>query len=198
MQALVGIAIAALDPAKAALASAPAQHLDETGLKVRECPEEEKGEWTDADEDGGDGGEAITISRSEFDQLLSKGRKAEERAMQKEWNRSHRSRGGTAFRSSQAATGKDIDTDTIEQRHNASAKRGGYIPPHLRRHTKSADTTQQEHKASAKPVGYIPPHLRGRTKSVQPSQTQQADFPGSVSGQMQKRLVIMDDEEYEK
>lgn len=169
MQALIGITIAALDSAKVASANAPAQHLDEISVEVRERLEVEKGEWADADEDGGDGGEAISISRSEFDQLLSKGRKAEERAIQKEWNRSHRRRGGTAFKSSQAAIRKDADKDTTDQRHNASAK----------------------------PVGYIPPHLRGLTKFPKSSpQMQQSEVSGPVSEQMQKRLVIMDDEEY--
>ncbi len=157
------MAIATLDPAHKAPTSASAEFLDEAALQ------DQQEEWADADDEGGDGGEAVTIARAEFDHSLSKGRKADERALQRNRNQGRLSRASNTFGPS-----------------HASAVKGTYT-----------DMTTQESNPLPKPTGSVLPHLRGLPKSKEP--TSQAQRPGastSLSKQVQKRLVIMDDEEY--
>ena len=149
--------------------SDPAELLDEAALEARQRLTEEKEEWANADGEGGDGGEAVTISRLEVDRSMSKRRKADERAMQKLWNQSRSAEGGKSFGPSRESGRKNDDNRTTEQKKTTAAK----------------------------PSGYIPPHLRGLSKPVQSeSKSRQSSAPAPLSQQMQKRLVIMDDDEY--
>ena len=172
------MAISALDPAKKAPASVPVELLDEAALEARRCLTDEKADWADADEEGGDGGEPVSISRSEFDQCMSKGRKADERAVRKNqnWSRPNRTHGTRAAH----------HVHEQDSSHKESTARKDQLP--------------------SRPAGYILPHRRGRSKptgsespTLSPNQTVSTKPKGRMARlgpQMQKRLVIMDDEEY--
>ena len=178
MQALVGIALAALDPAKKAPASLPTELLNEAALEARQHLGEAEAQWADADEEGGDGGEAVSVSQLEFDQSMSKGRKADERALKRNQNKSRQSKGyETSAARSASARGKGHGEVAAHRDTNAT-KPTGYVLPHMRglpRPVESEPKSKPSDKAiGTKPNGKLP----------------------QLSQQMQKRLVIMDDEEY--
>ena len=178
LQALVGIAIAALDPAKKAPASVPIELLDEAALEARQGLTDETAEWANADEEGGDGGEAVSISQSEFDQSMSKGRKADERALKKNQNRSRRSKGYETSAAQNVSGWEDGQDGARRQKENITTKPAGYILPHMR-----GISTTVESEPKPQPSGQA---IDTKPKNKLPP----------LSQQMQKRLVIMDDEEY--
>lgn len=178
LQALIGIALAALDPAKKAPASPLAELLDEAALEARQKLTEEYQEWADADEEGDDGGDAVKILQLEVELSLSKERKKKEKASQKNWNQSQQTTGGKTF-----------------ERPTTAVKEKDY----------GGEMKQQE-IAATKPAQQTPPHLRGLSMPVE-SRSKSLEAEGinktkpkvalpKLSQQMQKRLVIMDDEEY--
>ena len=156
MQALIGIAIAALEPVEEASTSAPINPLNEAALEAHQRLVEQEEEWAKADTEGGDGGEAVTISQAERDQLVAKARRVDERNAQRKENRS---RPGRA-------------SNNIENpcEVNASPDVAGHILPHLRWVGQSGQSAKK--------------------------QEQQPHASAPLSKQMQKRLVIMDDEDY--
>lgn len=156
MQALIGIAIASLEPAEEASTSAPIDPLNDAALEAHQRLLEQEEEWAKADTEGGDGGEAVTISQAEKDQFVAKARRVDERNAQRKENRSRPGR------------------------------------------TSNNNENPYEVDASPDVAGQILPHLRWVGQSGQSAQKkQQPHASAPLSKQMQKRLVIMDDQDYE-
>ena len=181
MQSLIGISLAAINSATKGHNSVSDTQLDEAAMEAKARLQEDKEEWANADEEGGDGGPPVSVQQAEFNQAMSKGRRADEKQLQKLWNQSRAVKGGKKCGNASQPTA-------------GSGRNYGY------------DRATQQKEFAAQPAGCLPPYLRGMAKPVESeSKTQHRDGAENgvpkvalppLSQQMQKRLVIIDDEEY--
>lgn len=194
MQALVAIAIGALDTCNVPHMPPSQQSLDEAALNARARIMEEYDEWDQANEEGGDGGEAVKLVSSaqfrentEFRRGIDKARKAEKKTLQQAYQRDHRPSHGGEYTNNTKTTGSQKGEIKY---HDANKK--------LVQVLKSKDSRETRATVGSKGTGVLP-HVRGltmaesKTTFSNPIEASNNNAP-HLSKRLAERLLVLDDD----
>lgn len=187
MQVFLAISLAALDSRNKPHLAPTEQALDEAASEAKARIMEKNDEWEQANEEGGDGGEAVRIVSSvqlrendEFRKGMNNARKAEEKALQRAYQQDRRPRYGASTRG-QNSTNKTTGEIKYHDANDA-----------LWQEMKSKDSQDIPREEIGSKDTNVMPHLRGRKISSANSIGRSDVKAPALSKRLAERLIILD------